>query len=72
MLRGRGRNGGLLHDGPSVQPAGLEPLIDRAFGIGGRGQMMGQQFGLALDKIGEMTLQHSRDTSVQFLPPSAQ
>ena len=56
----------------SSVPAGLEPLIDRAFGIGGRGQMMGQQFGLALDKIGEMTLQHSRGTSVQFLPPSAQ
>ena len=44
--------------------AGLQPLIDRAFGIVGRGQMMGQEFGLALDEISEMLLQHRRDASV--------
>ena len=50
--------------------AGLQPLIDRALGIAGRGQMMGQKFRLALDEIGEMLLQHRRDAGVQFLPPS--
>ena len=34
--------------------------------------MMGQEFGLALDEIGEILLQHRRDPSMQFLPPSAQ
>ena len=34
--------------------------------------MMGQEFGLALDEIGEMLLQHRRDPSMQFLPPGAQ
>ena len=34
--------------------AGLQPLIDGALGIAGGGQMMGEQFGLALDEIGEM------------------
>ena len=52
--------------------AGLQPLIDRALGIAGGGQMMGQEFGLALDEIGEMLLQHCRDSGVQFLPPGAQ
>ena len=52
--------------------AGLQPLIDRALGIAGSSQMMGQQFGLALDEIGEMLLQHRRDPGVQFLPPCAQ
>ena len=35
-------------------PAGLQPLVDRAFGIAGGRKMMGEQLGLALDKIGEM------------------
>ena len=52
--------------------AGLQPLIDRALGIAGRGQMMGEQFGLALDEIGEMLLQHRRDAGMQFLPSPAQ
>ena len=52
--------------------AGLQPLIDRALGIAGAGQMMGQEFGLALDEIGEMLLQHRRDPGMQFLPPCAQ
>ena len=34
----------------------LQPLIDRAFGVAGRSQVMGEQFGLALDEIGEMLL----------------
>jgi hypothetical protein len=38
-------------------PAGLQPLIDRALGIAGGGQMMRQELGLALDEIGEMLLQ---------------
>ena len=52
--------------------AGLQPLIDRALGIAGGRQMMGEQFGLALDEIGEMLLQRRRDARVQFLPSSAQ
>jgi hypothetical protein len=39
----------------------LQPLIDSALGIPGRGQMMGQQFRLALDKIGEMLFQRRRN-----------
>ena len=34
------------------------------FGIAGCGQMMGQEFGLALDNVGEMLLQRRRDPSV--------
>ena len=52
--------------------AGLQPLIDRALGIAGSGQMMGQEFGLALDEVSEILLQHRRDARVQFLPSSAQ
>ena len=52
--------------------AGLQPLIDRALGVAGGGQMMGQEFGLALDEIGEILLQHRRDPGMQFLPSSAQ
>ena len=52
--------------------ASLQPLIDRALGIAGRSQMMGKQFGLALDEIGEILLQHRRDAGVQFLPSTAQ
>jgi hypothetical protein len=36
--------------------AGLQPLIDRAVGLAGRGQMMGQELGLAFDDIYEMLL----------------
>ena len=36
--------------------AGLQPLIDGALGVAGGCQMMGEQFGLALDEIGEMLL----------------
>ena len=35
---------------------GLQPLIDRAFGVAGSRQVMGEQLGLALDEIGEMLL----------------
>ena len=52
--------------------AGFQPLIDRALGIAGGGQMMGQQFGLALDEIGEMLFQRRSDPGMQFLPPPAQ
>jgi len=52
--------------------AGLQPLIDRTLGIAGGGQMMRQEFRLALDEIGEMLFQHGRDPGVQFLPPCAQ
>ena len=37
--------------------AGLQPLLDRTFGVAGGGQMMGEQFRLALDDIGEMRFQ---------------
>ena len=53
-------------------PPGLQPLIDRAFGVVGRRQVMGEQFGLALDEIGEMLLQRRRGARVQFLPSPAQ
>ena len=43
---------------------GLQPLIDSPFGIAGCRQMMGQEFGLALDNVGEMLLQRRRDPSV--------
>ena len=52
--------------------AGPQPLIDRALDLAGGRQMMGKEFGLALDEIGEMLLQHHRDAGVQFLPPDAQ
>ena len=50
--------------------AGLQPLIDGTFGVAGAGQMMCQEFGLALDEIGKILLQHRRDSSVQLLPSS--
>ena len=52
--------------------AGLQPLIDRAFGVASSRQVMGEQFRLALDKIGEMLFQRRRDARVQFLPSPAQ
>src|SRR6202045_550252 len=52
--------------------AGFQPLIDRALGIAAARQMMGQEFWLALDEIGEILLQRRRDPSMQLLPPSAQ
>jgi hypothetical protein len=52
--------------------ASLQPLIDRAFGIAGGGQMMRQEFGLALDEICEVSLQHRRDAGVQLLSSRAQ
>jgi hypothetical protein len=51
--------------------ASLQPLIDGALGVAGGGQMMSQEFRLALDEIREMLLQRRRDAGVQFLPPSA-
>ena len=35
----------------------LQPLLDRAFGVAGRRQVMGEQLRLALDEIGEMPFQ---------------
>jgi len=52
--------------------AGLQPFVDCTLGIAGRGQMMREQFGLALDTIGEILLKHRRNTGVQLLPLSAQ
>ena len=49
--------------------AGFQPLIDCALGIAGARQMMGQEFWLALDEIGEMCFQCHSDAPVQF-PPS--
>jgi len=49
-----------------------QPLIDRAFGVAGSRQVMGEQFRLALDEIGEMLFQGRRDARVQFLPSPAQ
>jgi hypothetical protein len=57
---------------PGRMPTGLQPLIDGAFGIAGGGQMMCQEFGLALDEIGEARLQRGRDAGVQFLSAPAQ
>jgi hypothetical protein len=42
----------------------VEPLIDSTLRIAGGCQMMRQQFGLALDDVGEILLQHRRDTSM--------
>ena len=53
-------------------PPCLEPLLDRAFGVASRRQVMGEQLRLALDEIGEMLFQRRRDAGVQFLPPAAQ
>src|SRR5262249_47497976 len=44
--------------------AGPWPLTGGALGVVGRGHMMGQNLGLALDEVSEMLLQHRRDTSV--------
>ena len=54
-------------------PAGFQPLIDRALGIAGARQMMGQEFWLALDEIGEILLQRrcSRACSSCRLPRSS-
>ena len=52
--------------------AGLQPLVDRAPCVAGGREMMGEEFGPPLDKIGETLLQCRRDTSVQFLPSCAQ
>jgi hypothetical protein len=43
-------------------------LIDGAVAFAGCGQIMGQEFGLALDEIGEVLVQRGCDTDVQFLP----
>jgi len=45
----------------------LRPLIDGVFGVAGSRQVMGEQFGSALDQISEMPFQRSCDTRVQFL-----
>src|SRR5215471_19121682 len=45
----------------------LKPLVDGAFSIAGGGQMMSQEFGLALDEIDKLLVQHHRDARVQFL-----
>ena len=50
----------------------LQPLIDGAGGVAGRRQMVGEVFGLALDKIRELMLQHRRDAGVQLLASGAQ
>jgi len=52
--------------------AGLQPLIDGALGITGCGQMMRQQFGLALDEVEELLFEHRGHPGVQFLPPCPQ
>src|ERR1700730_7391738 len=49
-----------------------KPLINRALRIAGGRQMMGEQFWLALDEIGEMLFEPRRDARVQFLPSPAQ
>src|SRR5215831_3424256 len=52
--------------------AGLQPSIDGMLGITGGGQMMGQEFGLTLDEIGEMLLENGCHSGVQFLSPDTQ
>jgi hypothetical protein len=53
-------------------PPCLEPLLDRAFGVASRRQVMGEQLRLALDEIGEMLFQCRPDARAQFLPSPAQ
>jgi hypothetical protein len=36
---------------------GLQPFLDRAFGVAGRRQVIGEEFRLALDEIAEMLIQ---------------
>ena len=50
----------------------LQPLIDGPFGVSGSRQVMGEQFRLALDQIGEMLFQRSCGARVQFLQTPAQ
>jgi hypothetical protein len=52
--------------------AGLQPLIGCTLGLASRGQMMRQEFRLALDEISKMLFQRRRDPGVQFLASSAQ
>ena len=46
----------------------LQPLMGGALRVAGGCQMMGEQFGLALDEIGEMRFQCRGDAPMQFLP----
>ena len=52
-------------------PAGLQPLIGCTLGLASRGQMVRQEFRLALDEISEMLFQRRHDPGVQFLASSA-
>src|SRR5262249_4684223 len=52
--------------------ASFEPLRHCTFCLGRTRQVVSKQFGLALNEIGEMLLQHARDTSMQLLAPRAQ
>src|SRR6266700_4138683 len=53
-------------------PPCLEPLIYRSAGIACAGQMMCEQFRLALDEIGEILFEDRRDAGVEFLTAAAQ
>src|SRR5436190_22734205 len=53
-------------------PPRLQPLMGSALRVAGGCQMMGEQFGLALDEIGETRFQCRSDTPMQFLPSPAQ
>ena len=53
-------------------PPRLQPVMGGALRVAGGRQMMGEQFGLALDEIGEMRFQCRGDAPMQFLPSPAQ
>jgi hypothetical protein len=42
-------------------PPRLQPLIDSAFGVASSRQVMGEQFRLALDEIGELLFRRPRN-----------
>jgi len=51
---------------------GLQPLRHGPFGRSGGGQVMRQQFRLALDEIGKILFEDRGDAGVQFLAAAAQ
>ena len=54
-------------------PAGRQPVARRpAPAIAGLGEVVCDQFGLALDDLGEALFHRGRDARVQFLPAAAQ